>query len=253
MMPGCGTNRSRILECNLSSYDDIEESKYIYRETHWVRAMLAMRMIESEVRRRREAGTGDFRLLSIACSTGIIEERLVQMGLEVYAVDVARAPLELAKDRGICVQQADASDNLPYKDGSFDFIFAGEIIEHLIDTKTFLCELNRILRDDGILLLTTPNLARFPDRIRFLIGKAPRHTTPMHEYLFLHIRPFTSQSLQKSLWACGFDIKEFKSNFVFLDPFQRTGVKSRLLARLFPSLGESLIVKARKIGRCWEC
>lgn len=46
---------------------------------------------------------------------------------------------------------------LPFKDSVFDSIFAGEIIEHLIETDIFLFETNRVLKKGGKLIITTPN------------------------------------------------------------------------------------------------
>ena len=49
----------------------------------------------------------------------------------------------------------------PYKDGSFDVVIFGEIIEHLLnDPCKVLREIKRFLKPNGSLILTTPNVAR---------------------------------------------------------------------------------------------
>jgi len=55
----------------------------------------------------------------------------------------------------------------------FNCVLAGEIIEHIIDTDSFLDEINRILMDNEILIITTPNLANLENRIRLVIGRYP--------------------------------------------------------------------------------
>jgi SAM-dependent methyltransferase len=54
---------------------------------------------------------------------------------------------------------------LPFRDTSFDALFAGELIEHLPDPRPGLREFHRVLRPLGTLLLTTPNRLRLANRI----------------------------------------------------------------------------------------
>lgn len=48
---------------------------------------------------------------------------------------------------------------LPFENKSFDFICSYETIEHIYDYKVFFSELIRVLKKDGILILTCPNIA----------------------------------------------------------------------------------------------
>ena len=66
-----------------------------------------------------------------------------------------------------------AAGPLPFEDGTFDAVFAGEIIEHLVDTGAFVAELRRVLAPGGIAVITTPNLAS-NNRARLLLGRYPR-------------------------------------------------------------------------------
>lgn len=52
------------------------------------------------------------------------------------------------------------ADVLPFRDASFDALFAGELIEHLDDPTRGLREFRRVLRPGGRLILTTPNRLR---------------------------------------------------------------------------------------------
>ena len=64
----------------------------------------------------------------------------------------------------------------PFEDARFAAVFAGEIIEHLVDTRRFLDELHRVLRPGGLLVVATPNLASFgkphPTALRGVSGLA---------------------------------------------------------------------------------
>jgi SAM-dependent methyltransferase len=57
-----------------------------------------------------------------------------------------------------------AAHPLPFRDGAFDAVFAGELIEHLTDPRAGVEEFRRVLRPGGTLILTTPNRLRLANR-----------------------------------------------------------------------------------------
>jgi len=65
---------------------------------------------------------------------------------------------------------------LPFRDESFDVIVAGEVIEHVApsDVDEMLCEMQRVLRVGGRLLLTTPNPGYLRNRLtgRSVLGRS---------------------------------------------------------------------------------
>lgn len=46
--------------------------------------------------------------------------------------------------------------DLPFEKHFFDSVFCGEVIEHVFNPREVLREINRVLKEDGILLLTVP-------------------------------------------------------------------------------------------------
>jgi SAM-dependent methyltransferase len=62
----------------------------------------------------------------------------------------------------------DVEIGLPFRDNFFDLIFCGEVIEHTFNTDYFISEVYRILR--WFLIITTPNLASFWNRIFLLFA-----------------------------------------------------------------------------------
>lgn len=187
-------------------------------------------------------------LLDIGCGSGEISQKISASGFQVHGMDISQKAVKRAKHKGIQAIAANAEDPFPYKKSFFDYIFAGEIIEHLFDTKLFFSEVQRVLKINGIFVITTPNLAHLPDRFRLLRGVSPTHTVPFWESLNLHIRHFTPQILNKYLREYGFEVELFCSTIVV---FQRNGdrviICSKLLADLFPFFGNSLIMVARKL------
>ena len=45
---------------------------------------------------------------------------------------------------------------IPLEDKSFDSVFAGEVLEHVFNPDTFLKEANRVMKMNGLFLLSTP-------------------------------------------------------------------------------------------------
>src|SRR3972149_2693222 len=80
------------------------------------------------------------------------------------------------EENDIKVFKADlAFDKLPFGDESLDAAICDSAIEHLpVAPKHLFSEVGRILKPDGIFLVTTPNIASFWKRMRFLLlGSSP--------------------------------------------------------------------------------
>jgi len=111
-----------------------------------------------------DAGCGDGRF------TKIIEKSL---NCEIKGLEYSKEGILLSKKKGLDVRFADFNDKFPFKDKLFDVIYAGEVIEHLYNPDKFLQECNRILKDDGFIIITTPNLCNWYNRILMLFGIQP--------------------------------------------------------------------------------
>ncbi|MDI6810220.1 MAG: class I SAM-dependent methyltransferase [archaeon] len=81
------------------------------------------------------------KILDIGCNEGGIHPYLKQIG-DVYGMDIV---LTNYRDK---VVKADAH-HIPFKDETFDSIFAGEIIEHLENPPQFLREVERVIKRGG--------------------------------------------------------------------------------------------------------
>src|SRR5581483_817052 len=112
-----------------------------------------------------DAGCGD---------GGLLKEMQKKWEFDAYGLDISKNGTDRAKKNGIKAKVADLSKKFPFNDEiKFDLIIANELIEHLNDPDLFLRECNRVLARDGLLIIGTPNLNFWLNRILFLFGIYP--------------------------------------------------------------------------------
>jgi 2-polyprenyl-3-methyl-5-hydroxy-6-metoxy-1,4-benzoquinol methylase len=102
-------------------------------------------------------------VLDVGCAQGTLALLLAESGHRVTAVDIRPQFLEYAKsryERGdvrfVAANVFEAGDI-----GTFDLVFANQIIEHLVYPARFLSELSRFASPGGVLVISTPNHAYF--------------------------------------------------------------------------------------------
>lgn len=184
----------------------------------------------------------------------------------VFAVDISKKAVILAQKNGLEAKVADLSKKIPFQDNFFDLVLANEIIEHLLDPDGFLKEINRVLKQKGTLILSTPNLSSWFNRMLFLLGiypiflEASTESSEIGLGIFKkmalttqpvgHLHVFNLSALRDLLGLCGFRITriigqpvDFKLPNSFLSFFYR--IFDHFFARI-PFLAADLIIVAKK-------
>jgi 2-polyprenyl-3-methyl-5-hydroxy-6-metoxy-1,4-benzoquinol methylase len=116
------------------------------------------------------------RVLDAGCGTGYGSELINVAGAsEVVAIDRSEAALDLARatvSEGVTCQLGDVAE-LSFADDSFDAVVCFEVIEHVDDPDRVLDEFARVLRPDGLLIVSSPNRDRYvpgnPHHVRELV------------------------------------------------------------------------------------
>jgi SAM-dependent methyltransferase len=193
---------------------------------------------------------GRGRLLDIGCSNGEWALLWQRRGWHIAGIDVNREQVSLARGAGVDARVCDLNrDLIPFADAQFDLIFAGEVIEHLVDTDGFLSEVRRCCKPNGYVLLTTPNLASFENRVRLSLGMYPKWLNYNLQDSG-HVRGYTPRVLKKQLAAHGFHVLRHRGNWVpFIPQHFIDDVKMPSLAitgDLLPGLAMDIIVLATK-------
>jgi SAM-dependent methyltransferase len=76
-------------------------------------------------------------------------------------VDPSLGACTLTRSRGVTALMA-TGESLPFADRTVDVIVMCEVIEHLESPPAVLAEIRRVLRDDGLLILSFPNFLNLP-------------------------------------------------------------------------------------------
>jgi len=185
------------------------------------------------------------KLLDIGCydgHVGLLLKRKFGKQCKVYGIDVANNSIKLALQKGIQAKICDVTAGISYESNKFDYVFAGEIIEHLYDTDFFMEEVKRVLKPNGIFILTTPNFLSFGRRIYYLFGKGifMEVSFSLPEKAAGHIRYFTFDTLKELA-----KLHNFEPIMTFSDTVTFPWFRINLFAKIFPTMGQSIIAFLR--------
>lgn len=119
-------------------------------------------------------------VLDAGCAPGFTSLALKFLGYKVYSIDFDPDPYSaFLKTMGIDeVFKVDLErDKIPLEDESVDFAVFTEVLEHLhpFYLSWTLSEINRVLKKQGLLFLTTPNIVSIGKRTSCLLGRIAEH------------------------------------------------------------------------------
>lgn len=102
------------------------------------------------------------RILEIGCGAGLLCFDLARSAETVVGIDIAHFVLDFAnkvKEHLQCdnvwFQQGDA-EHLAFEDDTFDVVVCSEVLEHLLEPQRALAEMRRVVKRDGMVIVTTP-------------------------------------------------------------------------------------------------
>ena len=174
------------LQTELDRYYSYGTDTFV-RYTHRLRIneiqKLIIEIANCRVRGERSRG------LDAGCSYGVYSIMLAEAGYDVIGIDIDRKEIDWARrwarerelENKITFQLGDLH-KLSFRDGTFDLVVCSEVLEHLDDSQLGASELFRILRPNGMAIISMPNIACLfgmmqwayrKTGLRSLLGKPP--------------------------------------------------------------------------------
>ena len=128
--------------------------------------------------------------LDVGCGGGLLLDRLAARGLtDLHGVDV----FEDVSSASWTYRLADVTTGLPYEDARFACVVAGEVIEHVPDPDALLREVRRVLVPGGTLVVSTPNMVSWANRVLVPLGVQPLGTETSTEIALGRVLPVLGQ------------------------------------------------------------
>jgi len=145
------------------------------------------------------------RVLDAGCGDGAFARALAGHGAQVTGVDVSHEAIKRARRGGTAgpleFRVVPEGVALPFAEDAFDVVWAGEVLEHVVDPVAWLADVRRILRWGGRLVLTTPYHGRVTTVLLGLrAGAFDAHFDPRAD----HLRFFSQRTLRSLLQDAGF-------------------------------------------------
>lgn len=229
------------------------EENHWFTKTFWPENMFRVRLMLEDLTANVAAGEP---VLDVGCFNGYMSFLLAKLGYQVTAVDATpvAGTDEMFERLGISflacnLNEPSAFDSL--RQHSFSAVVMGEVIEHILNHPLGLMKsIQKLIKPDGVLLLTTPNPSTLANAYRTLRGTLTLWGTAQFMDLpkienskitdigDVHYREYGAPELLHLLNKSGFAVERFKyfAHGVSINqPFLKRQLKSNHLARLLMS------------------
>ncbi len=177
------------------------------------------------------------KILDFGCGQGAFSQRLADAGMivDVCDLDISQTKASVNKKYQLDLNEPGVTSTITDK---YDVIVSMEIIEHIHDPWKYLSDSLSLLKKDGIIVLSTPNVSNFVSRLRFFM-KGSLLAFEKNDLAHGHITPLTFIQLENMFGHFKLEIikKGYAGTiplFHFYDLSRFTLLRNSLLPLLFP-------------------
>jgi 2-polyprenyl-3-methyl-5-hydroxy-6-metoxy-1,4-benzoquinol methylase len=146
-------------------------------------------------------------LLDVGCGIGYFLEEAKKRGWNVYGTEYTDEAVKICKAKGISIEQG-ILNTANYKEIEFDVITSFEVIEHINNPKEEISNFHTLLRQGGLVYVTTPN---FNSLLRYRL-KADYNVICYPE----HLSYYTPKTISKLFTGQGFKTQKIQTTGISL-------------------------------------
>lgn len=129
-------------------------------------------------------------ILEIGCGAGCFLEKIVNFTERAEGIEINENALAACRSKKLSVTSADITSQEPMLDVTkkFDMIVLFEVLEHLDNPNIVFSNIDRILNDDGLLIIAVPNPDGYLKELDMvLLDMPPHHNTIWSQEAFSYI------------------------------------------------------------------
>jgi 2-polyprenyl-3-methyl-5-hydroxy-6-metoxy-1,4-benzoquinol methylase len=147
------------------------------------------------------------KVLDIGSSSGNFGEVLIkEKGCEVDSIEMDEADAKLAAKKlgkvWVLNVETDSLGKIPH--GYYDYIYFGDVIEHLVTPSETLKRVRPLLNKEGAVLFSIPNMAHLMVRLELLVGKFDHTETGLLDKTHLHF--YTQKEVLRVFEEAGYSV-----------------------------------------------
>jgi 2-polyprenyl-3-methyl-5-hydroxy-6-metoxy-1,4-benzoquinol methylase len=153
-------------------------------------------------------------MLDVGCGEGFVISHFQKLGWRVAGIDFSRAGVtQMNPDCESFVEQGDVFQLLGSKIAAgerYDLVWLGNVLEHVLDPVGLLRSLSKIVKPEGLLVVTVPN-----DGNAYHETLLANRDIPLRFWIAIpdHISYFTADSLRRTADATGWECLELQADF----------------------------------------
>ncbi len=146
------------------------------------------------------------RILEIGSGGGFALESLSDIGPGYFPLDIPLGNLKKIKDKATIPIFPVCADgySLPFQSGVHDLVIMSEVLEHIAEPLPVLQEIQRVLKKDGIYIVSVP----YKEKISYQICVHCNKPTPTHS----HFHSFDETKLAELIRSAGMEPEKFAKN-----------------------------------------
>lgn len=153
-------------------------------------------------------------VLELGASTGYLSEVMTkQFGCSVYGVEIDPIAAEEARPKcaDIKIADLDVSDvTTMFPDKQFDVALCADVLEHLRNPERTLKQVRKLLKPDGYIIASIPNISHGSIQLALLSGRFPYRSMGLLDET--HVKFFTRQLVEEVFDQAGFKIDSVERN-----------------------------------------